>query len=127
MKLTSDIQNGFLRNIKSITIVFEDNEEVILDNIYDFDFDLDSIESSWIDVTNAYINKTLVDRFASKKENSKIKHININYINLDIKYQEAIFDAFIDIPCCMSIRKLRINGDTDSCGKMYVRLEGWVK
>ena len=79
MKLTSDIQNGFLRNIKSITIVFEDNEEVILDNIYDFDFDLDSIESSWIDVTNAYINKTLVDRFASKKENSKIKHININF------------------------------------------------
>ena len=127
MKLISDIQNGILCNIKSITIVFEDNEAVVLNNIYDFDFDLDSIESSWIDVTNAYINKILVNRFASKKENSKIKHININYINLDIKYQEAILDTFIDIPCCMIIRKLRIDGDTDRYGKMYVRLEGMVK
>ena len=127
MKLTSDIQNGILCNIKSITIVFEDNEAVVLNNIYDFDFDLDSIESSWIDITNAYINKTLVDRFAIKKGHPKIKHININYASLDTTYCEDILDTFIDIPCCMIIRKLRIDGDTDRYGKMYVRLEGLVK
>ena len=124
MKITSDNKQFIFDRIHKIILCFEDGCEVTLDQVTEWDFDLDRCDYSYIDLTNIFVDKELVNRFCTNKE-------RINFIHIEgqgYEFYSASNDVImIDIQCNMRIRKVRLNGNVEGCSKMYVQLEGTVK
>lgn len=127
MKITTE--NNFkqfaLDRINKVYIGFDDNVEVKLEHVIDYDIDLDKIEYSTIELTNSLSDVKLINHFKGNS-NSKIIYLKIKAIGIaldDYKY----IDVLYDIPCDMVIRRLRTNGGHDECSSMFIELEGVVK
>ena len=124
MKVTSDKDQFILGSIKKIILSFKDGCDVRLNHIVEYDFDFDTVECSYMGITNALIDKEILNRFRKRNGLINFIHIEINAVgNLDGMENTAM----IDIPCKMYIRELRTNGDHSCAGYMFVRLEGDVK
>ncbi len=125
MKLVTNNNKQFiLDRIKNIILLFTDDTKITLSEITDFNLDLDSINCSEIDITNALFNKELQNHFKGYKKN-KIKEIWIEGIGFsldDCKGQQILYD----IPCNMYIRRLIINGNIGTSSSMQVVLEGSI-
>ena len=120
MKVTveNNINEYILNRIKNVYIGFDDNVEVKLDQISDYDINLDKIDSSIIELTNILGNVELQNHFKGK---SRIIYVHIEFVGIDITGEQE-FKVLYDIPCDMVIRNLRI-----CSGDMFVELEGIVK
>jgi hypothetical protein len=134
MKVITDnnVKQFILDRIDKVYIGFNDNIEVTLKHITDYDIDLDKIEYSTIEFANALSDKEMINHFKGNS-NSKIIYVKIKAtgITLDDEVSLSLDDKWIDvlydIPCDMVIRKLRIDGGVNECSRMVVELEGAVK
>lgn len=124
MKVTSDIKEGVMESIDKIILTFEDNVEIELNQIINYDIDLDCIEYSSIELTNALVNHDLLNRFKAKERTIKIKLIHIEY-NICQIIDGKVNKSYLDIPCQMCLRRCRIDGD--ACGKMFISIEGGIE
>lgn len=126
MKITTDdnIEQFILLDLIKVCITFDDDVEVKLNNIIDYDIDLNKIESSTIELTTESSSVDIENRFKGKKSN----HINLIHIEAKgyVGDENKDINVFYDIPCNMTIRRLRINGCYEGVGKMFVSLEGFV-
>ena len=126
MKITIDdnIEQFILLDLIEVCITFDDDSEVKLNNITDYDIDLNKIENSTIELTTEFSSAELENRFKGKK----INHINLIHIEAKgyVAGEDKDINVFYDIPCDMTIRRLRINGCYEEVGKMFVSLEGFV-
>lgn len=127
MKITTEdnVKQFILYRINAIYIGFDDNVEVKLDQISDWDFDFDKIELSTIEFTNVSNDVELESHFVGNKLN-KIIYIHIDALGL-LPERDEECRVFYDIPCNMYIRRLKMNGDMSDCGGMLVELEGSLK
>ena len=127
MKVTTEnnINEYILDRIKKVYIGFDDNTEVKLDNVVEYDIDLDNFDMSIIEITNALFNVEIENRFKGKKSN------HIIYIHIEATgvtpYENESLDVFYDIPCDMKIRRYRTNASHINIGNMFVELEGFIK
>ena len=121
----NNVKNFILDKICKVYIGFDDNIEVKLDSIIDYDLDLDKIECSTIGFTNMFNNVEIENHFRRNRRNHII-YVNIEAVGY-IMDQNKYIKVYYDIPCDMSIRNLKISGEQDSVGNMYVELEGFVK
>ena len=78
MKITTDnnIDQFILLDLNKVYITFDDDSEVKLNNITDYDIDLNKIENSTIELTTEFSSAELENRFKGKK----INHINLIHI-----------------------------------------------
>lgn len=122
MKMTSDIKKFIFNRVYKIILRFQDEREIAMEQIIDWDFDFDQIDESCIDFTNAIVDKEIFDRF-STDDNIILLHIEGKSVDM-----LAINDnvVMMDVPCNMHIRKVRINGSFDTAANMNVQLEGMV-
>ena len=106
-------------------IGFRDNTEVTLKSIIDYDIDLDKIELCTIGLTNALSDVEIENHFKGNESNQIIYvRICAAGVNLD----GELFNVFYDIPCDMTIRRLRINGENrETYGQMFIELEGVIR
>lgn len=125
MKITTENNVHILDRIKKVYIGFDDNTEVQLDQIINYDIDLDKIEYSIIKLTNALGNAELENHFKGNKRN-RIIYVHIEFIGVD-PFIERYSNVFYDIPCDMVVRKLKVSNDCDGLGDMSIELEGIVK
>ena len=127
MKVTveNNVEKFILESIKTVCIGFDDNTEVTLRAIVDYDIDLDKIESSTIGLTNAFTDVEIENHFRGNKHN-QIIYIHIYARGVDNLSGECL-DVFYDIPCDMVIRRLRMNGDNREVGTMFIELEGFIR
>lgn len=125
MKVTveNNVKEYILDKIKDVYIGFNDNVEVRLNQIIDYDIDLNNEHDSTISFTNALNNVEMENHFKGKK--SRIIYVRIDAIGWNP--DESSFDVFYDIPCDMKIKNLRISGEYDGFGDMHVELEGVVR
>lgn len=123
MKMTSEINKFIFDRIYKIILCFQDEHEIILEQIFDWDFDFDKMDSSCIDFTNVIIDKELFERFCV---DDNIVSIHIEGKCVDILAANGDI-VMIDVPCNMRIRGLRINGSYDTGTNMSVQLEGMVQ
>ena len=127
MKVTveNNVEKFILESIKTVCIGFDDNTEVALREIVDYNIDLDKIESSTIWLTNAFTDVEIENHFRGNKHN-QIIYVHIYARGVDNISGERL-DVFYDIPCDMVIRRLRINGDNREVGTMFIELEGFIR
>lgn len=125
MKVTSDNKQFIIDKINKITLCFKDGYEVELNHVVEYDFDFDMAYDSFIEITNAFIDREIFNRF--KKRDGVINFVHIEIDTVSPLFENSDDDAMIDIPCEMYIREIRTYGDRDSIGNMFVRLEGAVK
>lgn len=127
MKVTveNNVEKFILESIATVCIGFDDNTEVTLREIMDYDIDLDKIESSTIGLTNAFTDVEIENHFRGYKRN-QIIYVHIYARGVDNLSGERL-DVFYDIPCDMVIRKLRINGGNREIGSMFIELEGFIR
>lgn len=125
MKVTTgnNVKQFSLSRIKAVYIGFDDNTEVTLNQIVDYDIDLDRIDCSTIEFTNTLDNVEIENHFS---KNSHIICVRIDGIGY-LPDSDKETTVFYDIPCDMKIRRLRMNGDIGTCQNMFVGLEGIVK
>ena len=129
MKITTeyyDVQNFILNRIDKIYIGFNDNIDVKLTNITEYDINLNNECSSTIEFSNVFTNIELANHFRS---NSRIIYVRIEAFGIiaDKNNYGKHTAVFYDIPCNMVISRLRISRNSDDCSEMYVELEGLVK
>lgn len=128
MKITTEnnVKNFILDRIKNVYIGFNDNVEVKLNSITDFDIDLSDGYNSTIELTNTFENIEIINHFNST--NSRIIYVYIEAIGICMRDCAGYdIDVYYDIPCDMKISRLRIDGDLHETGNMLVELEGLVK
>ena len=126
MKITTEnnVKQYVLYRVNNVYIGFDDNIEVKLDQVTEFDIDLDSIDYSTIRFTNVLNNIEIANHFKSDKKNHII-YVHIEAIGvLPGDGQEV--KVFYDIPCDMNIRRFRLNGCFNQ-PNMFIELEGIVK
>ena len=123
MKVTSDNKQFILDRINKVILCFKDGYEITLNQIMNYDFDLDRFETSTIQITNTLTDKEMLHRFGKLENDADI--ITLVHIEGDIQTKNNII--MIDIPCNMYIRRLRTEGEFGRIGIMSVELEGWVK
>lgn len=125
VKTERNIKEFILHKINKVFIGFDDNIEVELNNIVDYDIDLDNIEYSTIGVTNFLSNKEIENHFVGNKTK------DIIYVRIEaegiIPHSAELIDVFYNIPCDMKIRRLRFSGDNNGQGNMFIELEGFVR
>lgn len=133
MKVITDnnVKQFILDRIDKVYIGFNDNIEVTLKHITDYNIDLDKIEYNTIEFTNALSDKEMINHFKGNS-NSKIIYIKIKATGITLDDGITLNDhkwinVLYDIPCDMVIRKLRIDGGVNECSRMVVELEGAVK
>ncbi len=123
MIITTENNKQFiLDRIKYIHLLFTDNTKITLSEITDFSLDLDSIDYSQIDITNALFDKELQNHFKGYKIN-KIKEVSIEEKIVtydDCEVQQALYK----IPCTMYIRRLILEGNINTSSSMRIVLEG---
>lgn len=120
MKVTSDNKQFLFYKIKKIILCFEDGCEVVLDQVKEWDFDLDRCDCSYIDFINMLVSKEIIDRFCTNKE-------HIKFVHIEGEGYEVEDTVMVNMQCYMRIRKLRLNGDIESATEMHVQLEGKVE
>lgn len=127
MKVTveNNVNEYVLDRIKNVYIGFDDNTEVKLNQIVDFNIDLDNIDISTISLTNALENVEIINHFKGNKIND-IFYVCIEAFALN-PIDCNVLKVSYDIPCEMKIKRLRTDGGTGRCGEMYFELEGFVK
>ena len=126
MKVTIE-NNGkefILCKIESVHIGFDDNTEVKLSNIVDYDIDLNRGNYSTISFTDVFHNVQIENHFS---KNSKIIYIHINGKGLADRDFDNEINVLYDIPCDMKIIRFRTDGNPTECGSMFIELEGIVK
>lgn len=126
MKVTTEnnVRQFILKQIESVYIGFDDNIEVKLSNIVDYDIDLNRTSYSTIDLTDVLHDVQIENHF---NKNSKIIHIHIEGKGVVVEDCDKEFDVLYDIPCDMKIIKFRTTGSFTECGNMFIELEGIVK
>lgn len=129
MKVTTEnnVENFVLYEINSVYLLFNDEVEVELNNIIEYDFDFDKIECSTIELLNELNNSEIENRFGARKNNHiTFIHIEATGVCLGEDCGKDV-KVFYDIPCDMKIRRLRVNGNKDCICNMFISLEGFVK
>lgn len=122
--ITKDNVKQFIFDkIQRVYIGFDDNTKVKLEQISEFDIDLDKFGTSTIEVTNGLHDIEIKNQFS---KNNHVVSVYIEAKGAKLQDCEPI-DIFYDIPCDMKIRRLRINGDYESYPDMFIMLEGIVK
>ena len=121
----NNVNEYILDRIKKVYIGFDDNIEVELNNIIEYDIDLDNIDMSMLEFTNSLFNTEIENRFNEKKSNHII-YVHIEAIGF-IPSKNKSIDVFYDIPCDMKIRRYRTNASYRDIGNMFIELEGIVK
>lgn len=126
MKITTEdnVKNYILSHIKYVYIGFDDNTEVMLPGVKEYDIDLDKVDYSTIELTNAFGNTEIENHFS---KHNRVIYVHIEACAVVLESSEKMIDVFYDIPCDMKIKRLRINNDIDSCNEMFIQLEGAVK
>lgn len=127
MKITTEnnVSEFILDKINNVYIGFDDTE-IILKDIVEYDIDLDRVDCSTIEFTNAFSNVELENYFIGNKNNNIIYvHIEASGIVME-NYVCRNIDVYYDIPCKMTIRRLRSHGNYKDAGNMFVQLEGFV-
>ena len=123
MKVICEMEKGFISDVNCIILIFEDNTEVRIGKIKNYDLDLNDNDCSSISFTTACIYNNLLNKF--KKKN--IKKICINLKEVDVNDLDSVKPLQLDILCNMKINRCNLIGDIDSGVDMYVELEGMVK
>lgn len=123
MKLTSENKNECYNYAKKVVLTFENDKEIELKYITDYDIDLCRNSSSTVYLTSGVTNVDL-SNIVTKKNNVKMLHFEFN--SVDIENPTESTESFLDIPCNMGIVRYRLFGDRDSCNKMYIELDGVV-
>ena len=124
MQATSKIKKGIMTQINKIILVFKDDIEIELNEIIDYDINLDYIDVSTIELTNMFLNNELLNRFKSKKNKITLIHIEYEIYDVDKKISEKVF---LDIPCYMKIECCRISGDNNNIGTMHIVIDGGIQ
>ena len=120
----NNVKQYILHRIEKVYIGFDDNTEVVLKDVAEYDIDLDKNEYSTIELTNVFNDAVLENHFKGNKKNRVIYvHIEFSAVTLDHEF----IKAFYDIPCDMIIKRLRANSDRVEVGDMFISLEGYVK
>lgn len=122
MRVTSNMEVGIIDRVQYIALTFEDDTELRLGEVVEYDLDLDNIDYSTISFATAFIYDEILTQF-NKKE---IRRIRINFLEIDANDLERKEKLVLDMPCRMKIRRCRINGDMHTVPNMYVELEGMV-
>lgn len=121
----NNIKAYFIDRVNKIYIGFDDNAEVELNQIMDYDLDLDNECDSTISFVSAFNDREIENRFKGRKSNHVI------YVRMDViainPYDAEELKIFYDIPCDMKIRRLRVSGKSNCSDNMYIELEGIVK
>jgi hypothetical protein len=123
MTVISNMEKGFINKIDYIILTLEDDTEIRICEINDYDLDLYGGDYSSISFTTVCTNNKLLSRF--KRES--IKHIHIKFDEINGNDRNSVRPLLLDIPCNMKIKRCRVNGDTSTIGNMYVELEGMVR
>ena len=121
----NNVKQFVLDRINKVYIGFDDNVEVSLDQIIDYDIDLDRVDCCSIGFTNAISDVEMINHFKGDNK-SKIIYVKIEATGMSISDCRKN-DVLYDIPCEMIIRRLRTNGEINNIGNMFVELEGFVK
>lgn len=123
MKMSSDMNKFIFDRVYKIILRFQDEYEIILDQISEWNFDFDKNDKARIDFINVIVNKEIFDRFCIDD--------NIIFLHIEGKGMDMLAEkdnvVMIDVPCNMYIRKVKMNGGFDSVTDMYVHLEGTVE
>lgn len=130
MKITTEnnVKNFILDRIKNVYIGFDDNIEVKLDAIIDFDIDLSDGDNSTIELTNVFEHIEILNHFKTAKSTRIIYvHIEATGVRIVNGVGHVVTNVYYDIPCDMKISRLRIEGNKHEAGNMLVELEGLVK
>ena len=125
MNVTSDDKQFIIDKINKIILCFKDGYEVELNSVIEYAFDFDMAYDSFIEITNAFIDKEIFNKFKKRDGLINFIHIKTDAVNPLIGKFDGV--AMIDIPCEMYTRELKTYGDTGSVGNMFVRLEGAVR
>ena len=124
MKMISDIDKFVCDKVNKIILYFKDGNEVILEQVFEWDFNFERCNASYIDFKTYIINKELFNRFCI---DDSICFIRIETTNINIENCSSKHISTLDIQCNMRIRSMRTNGDLDNATEMFVSLEGAVK
>lgn len=120
-----DLEKYFIHNVKQVYIEFDDGCKVSLDQISQYDLDLDNDTNSIISFTNILENRELENRFNGRQSNRIVYvQINANAVTIDDCDE---FPVLYNIPCDMKIRRLNCRWKYDNYSHIRVELEGVVK
>jgi hypothetical protein len=124
MKITTEekVKDFILDRVNLAILTFDDDTEIKLTEITDIDIDLNKLEISYINFTNALHNVELENCFS---KNKKITHVYLETRSFLVDCTDL--KVFYDIQCDMRINRLRINIPSNDVDDMYVELEGFVK
>lgn len=127
MKVTTknNEKQFILDEIKAVYIGFDDNTEVKLNRITEYDIDLDKIEESFIELTNAAVDVEIENHFVGNK-NNHIIYVDIEALGFEIGSCKTV-EVSYNITCDMHIRKLRTHGEYKEATSMFIQLEGFIK
>lgn len=127
MKITieNNAKEYFIDRIQNVYIGFDDNVEVKLNQIVEYDIDLDNTDCSTIEFRNAFNSTEIENHFKGNSKN------HIIYIRIELLAVNPIdmknLKVFYDIPCNMVIKRLKSYGDYTEIGGMHIELEGVIK
>jgi hypothetical protein len=110
---------------KTIRIGFSDNIEVKLDQIINYDLDLDVVGESTIDITSALFDVDVINRF-QRNSSSRVIYVEIEMIGYDIETNYYPIVTY-RIPCDMKIIKFRMDTSYGVSSEMRIQLEGIVR
>ena len=123
MKLTSENKNECYNYAKKVILTFENDKEIELKYITDYDIDLCRNSSSTVYLTSGVTNVDL-SNIVTKKNNVKMLHFEFN--SVDIENPTELTESFLDISCNMKIVRYRLSADKASVSEMYIELDGVV-
>lgn len=124
MKVTSENNKQIiLYGIKSLTIVFKDKTEVVLNHIRTYDLDLKANELSSITLSNALYDVEIINHFIGNKCNT-IDFLHIEWNAYDLETGEIESPIFYDIPCFMKIYDLRLFALDEDSSDMNIVIKG---
>lgn len=127
MKMTIDknTKQFVFDRAKTIRIGFSDNIEVKLDQIINYDLDLDVVGESTIDITSALFDVDVINRF-QRNGSSRVIYVEIEMIGYDIETNYYPIVTY-RIPCDMKITKFRMDASYGVASQMNIQLEGIVR
>ena len=123
MILTSDYQKGIISHIKSVILTFDDQGEIVLDTITDYDMEFNKTEINIVEFAHCSIDKDIIAKYS---DSVNIKNIHINMVIYNIKTNKTRV-SFLDIPCNMKIKSLRYKGGRDIVSDCTMVLEGYCE
>ena len=127
MKMKSNTDKGVMDNIYNLTLKFNDNTEIKLNYVQDFDFDIYADEESYIEFTVDEVSKYILNRIGRSAKDvvkcvtAKSKLFNINATNARITEH----DMDIRLTGNLKVKNYRLfsTGKNENAS-MFIRLEG---